>query len=177
MKISKKKESELYDAVHKTIMDTRVQIAILLKKAHNGDDIDNLMSDLARVAPLTAVMCFERTAEPKSPEMPEYKEFVRLWVENCPEIGLQMPKDGAKIKQLIKQTRTYIQNAGGEPSSENAINFWGIFCQNLKKTWAFGRTLSAIEANYPAIIFEMKNGKRKDNYNARTSAQRFVDGL
>src|SRR5690606_5265501 len=54
-------------------------------------------------------------------KFPEYNDFCRIWDENFHEIGFQMPKDGAKIKSIIKQTRQYISNVGKEPSFENVV--------------------------------------------------------
>ena len=65
MKISKKKETELYELLHKELMDARVTISIKLKGAvHHTilNDVDDVMSDLTMKAPLKAIRLFNPNA-------------------------------------------------------------------------------------------------------------------
>ena len=65
MKISKKKETELYELLHKELMDARVKISIKLKGAvHHTilNDVDDVMSDLTMKAPLKAIRLFKPNA-------------------------------------------------------------------------------------------------------------------
>ena len=112
----------------------------------------------------------------KKESYPEYEEFCRIWDEKYHEIGFQMPKDGTKIKSLIRQTRDYINKAGGLVSTENVVNFWCVFVGNLQNTWGHGKDLSTIDSKYMSLIFEMKHGK-KQGFNQRTSTQRIIDSL
>jgi hypothetical protein len=61
MKISKKKEIELYELLHKELMDARVKISMKLKgKVHHTflNDVDDVMSDLTMKTPLKAIRLF-----------------------------------------------------------------------------------------------------------------------
>lgn len=158
-------------------MRARVKIAQLLNFNPQGREIDDILSDLTRNAPNAAIKCFTSKSKPKPVEYPEYTEFVRLWDEKYHEIGLQMPKDGAKIKSIIRQVRDYIKKTDHDPTPENCINFWGAFVQNLKKTWAHGQTLSVIDSKLPSLIFELKHGKQKSSYQSSPSAKRIFESL
>lgn len=115
---------------------------------------------------------FAREARKSKNELPEYKDFIRLWDQYYKEIGLKMPRDGAKVKSIINQTRLYIHNGGKESTPENVIHFWEYFLQRLKSNWAHGKSLAVIESHYTSIIFELKHGKKKDDFNSRNSAER-----
>lgn len=65
MKISKKKETELYDLVHKEVMDARIRINMKLKGVVHvsiKDEVDNVLSDLTKTAPLNAIKLFNKNA-------------------------------------------------------------------------------------------------------------------
>ncbi len=114
---------------------------------------------------------------PKANQYPEYTQFVEIWHKVYAALGFTAV-DGAKIKSLIAKTKQYIHSQGGEVTSEHSINFWMVFVNNLQKTWYHGKDLGVIESKYYAIIYEMKNGKRKDSYGSRASdARRTVEGM
>lgn len=61
MKISKKKETELYKLIHKELMDARIKVLMSLDGAvHNTilNDVDDIMSDLLMKIPLKAIKLF-----------------------------------------------------------------------------------------------------------------------
>lgn len=177
MKISAKKSEELYKAVHEEIMKTRIKIARLLNFNPAGQEIDNLLSDLLKSAPAVALDCF-KAKEIKPTDYPEYKEFIRVWDDRYHELGLDMPKDGHKIKSIIRKTREYIKSAGGDPSSpETVIYFWEKFIQSLHRTWAHGKNLSVIDSHYTSIIFEIKHGAKKQSYQSAPSVARIINDL
>ena len=65
MKLSKKKETELYELLHKELMDARVKISMKLKgTVHHTilNDVDDVMSDLTMKAPLKAIRLFSPNA-------------------------------------------------------------------------------------------------------------------
>jgi hypothetical protein len=65
MKISKKKETELYELLHKELMDARVKISMKLKgTVHHTvlNDVDDVMSGLTMKAPLKAIRLFNTKA-------------------------------------------------------------------------------------------------------------------
>ena len=65
MKISKKKETELYELLHKELMDARVKISMKLKgTVHHTvlNDVDDVMSDLTMKATLKAIRLFNPNA-------------------------------------------------------------------------------------------------------------------
>lgn len=176
MKLTKKKTDQLYNQIHEDIMQARIKIAKLLNFNPSGKEIDNILSDLTRQAPQNAVDLF-KPSEPKKPdEFPEYKTFIDVWHQTYPLI-LTMPRDGGKIKSIIKQTRTYIKSAGGQLTEENTIIFWQAFVSKLVGTWGHGKNLATIESHYMALIYEMKNGKPKNNYVTAPSAKRIIDSL
>lgn len=159
MKISPTKEKELYGVVHEEIMRTRIQIAKLLKYDPQGTKIDDLLSNLMRTAPQAAIQCFKPKDPTKPKEYPEYKQFIDIWDQQYHQL-LQMPKDGAKVKSLIDQTRNYIKSGGNEPTEENVLNFWTAFVGNLHRTWAHNKSLSTIDSKYYELIFELKHGRK-----------------
>lgn len=109
-------------------------------------------------------------------QFPEYTDFTRIWHENYYEIGFVMPRDGAKIKSIILQTRQYISNGGHQPTAENCILLWEAFIKSLPKTWAHGKNLSVIESQYLSLIWHIKNGTKQINgYHSKNSADRFSD--
>lgn len=59
MKISKKKETELYELLHKELMDARLKGTV-----HHSvlNDVDDVMSDLTMKAPLKAIRLFNPNA-------------------------------------------------------------------------------------------------------------------
>jgi len=59
MKLSKKKETELYNTVHNKIMDARVKILMLVKDKKLNDEIDDVMYDLINETPLQAINLFK----------------------------------------------------------------------------------------------------------------------
>lgn len=177
MKISTKKSEELYNAVHEEIMGTRIKIARLLNFNPAGKEIDNLLSDLLVRAPQMAINCFNSKSV-KPTEYPEYKEFLRIWDERYHELGLDMPKDGNKIKSIIRKTREYIKSAGGDPSDNSiVIYFWEKFVGSLHKTWAHGKNLSVVDSHYTSIIFEIKHGPKKQSYANQPSVARIIQDL
>lgn len=59
MKLSKKKEQELYNEVHESIMQVRLKIwAMRFQSKPSIAEIDNLMSDLCIKAPKSALDVF-----------------------------------------------------------------------------------------------------------------------
>lgn len=63
MKISRKKETELYELIHKEIMDARVKISMKLKGVvHHTvqNEVDDVLSDLTMKTPLNAINLFNR---------------------------------------------------------------------------------------------------------------------
>ena len=59
MKLSKKKETELYNTVHNKIMDARVKILMLVKDKNLNDEIDDVMYKLINETPLQAINLFK----------------------------------------------------------------------------------------------------------------------
>ena len=59
--LSLKKEKELYDSVHKKVMDARVEIIMHLKSNNLPyDDIYGILYKLCASTPKTALRCFEK---------------------------------------------------------------------------------------------------------------------
>ncbi len=106
----------------------------------------------------------------KKLEVPEYKDFCRIWDEKYHHIGFKMPRDGSKIKSLILETRRQLGLIPLEATSENVIEFWQIFINNLHKTWGHGKDLAVIESKYPSLIFEMEKGKKVTPQNSASMA-------
>ncbi len=61
MKITKKKESELYDIVREEIMQARIKMLNLSRaKCPNlSNELDNILSDLSKAAPEKAINIFK----------------------------------------------------------------------------------------------------------------------
>jgi SUMO ligase MMS21 Smc5/6 complex component len=61
MKLSPKKQSELYDAVHQEIMNARIEVRKILPNAPIGirEKVDDILSDLCMKAPIAATKLFK----------------------------------------------------------------------------------------------------------------------
>lgn len=113
----------------------------------------------------------------KLPYYPEYPKFIDLWVKHYPTIGIKMPRDGAKIKSLIEETRRQVQLAGHVITEESVCQFWDHFLSKLKSNWYNGKDLPTIESKYSTIIFEMINGKQQPTASKSQQARNFIDSL
>ncbi|GAB4486616.1 MAG: hypothetical protein OHK0019_00590 [Saprospiraceae bacterium] len=61
MKLSKRKRDALYDCVYDEIMRARIKIAILLREVKpQGEEVENILSDLTITAPGKALKVFEQ---------------------------------------------------------------------------------------------------------------------
>ncbi len=60
MKLSKKKEFELYNVVHKEIMRVRIQIARNPEPIITTKEVDEILSKLCYSAPQKAIDCFNK---------------------------------------------------------------------------------------------------------------------
>lgn len=133
----------------------------VLTLSPTGDDSKNVvLADDNHPEVVTGITVPNTKAAAKKVELPEYKDFIRIWDEKYHHIGLKMPRDGAKIKALILETRRQLGLVNLEASPENTIEFWQIFINNLHKTWGHGKDLAVIESKYSSLIFEMEKGKQ-----------------
>jgi len=121
----------------------------------------------------------KKAARQKNEDFPEYTRFIDAFNAKYPHM-LTFPRDGAKVKSLIKQCRQQLTARGKDPTPEHVVAFWEIFVGNLGKTWGHGKDLSTIDSKFNSLVFEIEHGKKQtdnDRYNARTAAQRYVDNL
>jgi len=121
----------------------------------------------------------KKAPRPKNEDFPEYTAFIEKFNAKYPHM-LTFPRDGAKVKSLIKQCRQQLKARGKDPTTEHVVAFWEIFVGNLEKTWGHGKDLSTIDSKFNSLVFEIEHGKKQtdnDRYNARTAAQRYVDNL
>lgn len=59
--LSKKKENELYDVVHKKCIDSRIEVIMYLKnKGIPWEEVDDILYKLCASAPKVALRCFEK---------------------------------------------------------------------------------------------------------------------
>jgi len=152
---------------------------VLATEGISSPDGEAAQTPLFQESPSKSQSSNKKAARPKNEDFPEYTAFIEKFNAKYPNM-LTFPRDGAKVKSLIRQCRQQLANRGKDPTPEHVVAFWEIFVGNLEKTWAHGRTLSTIDSNLNAIIFELEHGKKQtdnDRYNARTAAQRYVDNL
>ena len=174
MKISAKKKTELYNSVHQQIMDARIKISILLEESPLREKVDDIMSDLTISAPQSAIVTMGHVDEKKG-TYAEYQEFINIWMMHYKTVGIKMPRDGAKIKSLIDQTKKFLDDNKMVNSSSTIIEFWTIFIKNLNKTWAHNADLSTIDSKYTSLIAIMMDGKAKQNI--KTGTREFINNL
>ena len=93
-------------------------------------------------------------------QYPEFKQFIDLWCIKYPSM-LTMPKDGAKVKSIIRQVRELVKSKQLDTSAENVVEFWRIFVDNLHRTWGHGKDLSTIDSKLKSLVFELENPKAK----------------
>lgn len=164
MKKKSKKQLELESIAAKLIEDFE----------GHGEPIDYNLDEWKQALVVLGLLYKKPKKEKEA--YPEYTDFIRIWDEKYHHIGLMMPRDGAKIKSLIKQTRQWISNNGHEPTPENCILLWEAFIKSLHKTWAHNKGLTTIDSKYFELLYEIKNGTKKINgYHGKNSADRFSD--
>lgn len=116
-------------------------------------------------------------AKKEENEFPEYKQFVEAFHQKYPTL-LKFPRDGAKVKELIAETRRQLAIHGMEVTHENAVEFWTIFVANIHRTWAAGKMLHVIASHYPSLILELENGKQQfTRKTASESASDYIDNI
>lgn len=93
-------------------------------------------------------------------QYPEFKQFIDLWCIKYPSM-LTMPKDGAKVKSIIRQVRELVKSKQLDTSAENVVEFWRIFVDNLHRTWGHGKDLSTIDSKLKSLVFDLENPKAK----------------
>jgi hypothetical protein len=95
-----------------------------------------------------------------------YKPFIKTWCDKYPLL-LTMPKDGAKVKSIIRQVGEILKTENWEVTAENACNFWTAFVGNLHRTWGHQKDLSTIDSKLKSLFLEMKPGRsetRRDSW-------------
>jgi hypothetical protein len=91
-----------------------------------------------------------------------YKPFIEVWHKKYPGL-LTMPKDGAKVKSIIKQVFELLAAEKWEISPTAAINLWTILVENLHRTWGHNKDLSTIDSKLKSLFFELKEGRKISN--------------
>jgi hypothetical protein len=144
-----------------------------------SDEVLTSTSDSNESGQLTLTTEETKTSKKKPlPYYPEYANFVDQWVKAYPTVGIQMPRDGSKIKQLIEKTRDQLKIRGMPFTEEAVCAFWGLFLTRLKDTWYNGKDLPIIESKYTAIIFELENGKQGQKFTSKaTEAADYIASL
>lgn len=103
-----------------------------------------------------------------------YKPFIATWHSKYPLL-LTMPKDGAKVKSIIRQCVDILKAEEWEISAANLQNFWAKFVDTLPRTWGHNKDLSTIDSKLKSLFLEMKGlntGARKANW--ETEFQQFT---
>lgn len=96
---------------------------------------------------------------------PEFQAFVDIWFKRYPTVGLGANRalGGRMINELIRQTKEQIKVRNWVEGTEQNIQFWQIFVDNLGKTWADGSDLKVINSNYPSLIYQIEHGGKSFN--------------
>lgn len=96
---------------------------------------------------------------------PEFQAFVDIWFKRYPTVGLGANRalGGRMINELIRQTKEQIKVRNWVEGTEENIQFWQIFVDNLGKTWADGSDLKVINSNYPSLIYQIEHGGKSFN--------------
>lgn len=90
-----------------------------------------------------------------------YKPFIAIWSKKYPLL-LTMPKDGAKVKFIIRGVIDILKSEDWEVSVEQACNFWTKFVDNLHRTWGHNKDLSTIDSKLKSLFLEMKGTGSRD---------------
>lgn len=60
MRLTEKRKSQIFDAVHEEIMSARIRIAKILNGRQDGIPVDDILSDLCIKAPQKAIDSFKK---------------------------------------------------------------------------------------------------------------------
>lgn len=154
-------DTGIYGGAHTLKSDNKVLTnEVLVNDTPNGVSQNIALVELFHPDGVTGNKVPNTKARAKKLELPEYKDFCRIWDEHYHHIGFKMPRDGSKIKSLILETRRQLGLINVQATAENVIEFWNIFVSNLHRTWGHGKDLSTIESKYSSLIFDMEKGKQ-----------------
>ena len=170
MKLSPKKQQELYNAVHDEIMNMRIRIKKILTGDHGKpitvtqiNLIDDCLSDLCMKAPIAATKLFKEAEKKKTPPHPAFKRCVDLFHISYPDIPIDGAKDGSKINSIIRKLEANARAKGKEVTNDTAFNGFAYVIQYAKRTghWVDGKNLSAWDSKLGELIHEINNGKQQ----------------
>lgn len=166
MKLSPKKQQQLYNVVSDEIMNARVRIKQLFQPPFfkvKSDEVDDILSDLMMKAPLAATRLFKETEKKKAPPHPAFKRCVDLFHISYPDIPIEGAKDGSKINSIIKKLEANARAKGKEVTNDTAFNGFAYVIQYAKRSnhWVDGKNLSAWDSKLGEIIHEINHGKQQ----------------
>lgn len=169
MKLSPKKQQQLYDAVHQEVMTSRLRVVKLLKSIHSKpitvadiNLIDDVLSDLCMKAPVAATKLFKEEEKKAAGVDPCFHKFKLIWTEAFPILGFDA-MSGTKINSMIKKTKVHVgaRHSGGIMSPSEVEAFFAYVVAYVKRTnhWANGKKIATFDAEFNSIVNEIVNGK------------------
>lgn len=103
---------------------------------------------------------------------PCYQKFIAIWNDAFPNL-LDFPRDGKHFKSLIKKTEQLLVAGNQIVSEESKCDLFTVVVLWAKQNhWAGGQPVGTFDSKFKSIVYEMKNGKKKDNFNSQNSASR-----
>lgn len=104
---------------------------------------------------------------------PCYVKFIDIWNRYFPNL-LDFPRDAKHFKSLISKTHEMLLKVGKETSEDMKCNSFEFVVKWCKQSnhFASGKPVGFFDSQYKSIIYEMKTGKKKDNFNNQNSSER-----
>lgn len=107
---------------------------------------------------------------------PLYKYFIEIWDEFYHGL-LTMPRDGLKIKSIIRMTGEVMRDMNRDITPDGALKFWRWFVSSLKGTFHHNKDLCYIESKFKSIVKELLDKRNGQTTTTRPNGQRFAQQL
>lgn len=103
-----------------------------------------------------------------------YRACVEHWLKVVHPDWSFSAVDGRSLKFIITQIESYAAKNGKTLDEDGIVNFFRYMCNSLPSFYK-SQNLNVINNKFDSIIFEIKNGRKKENFNSKNSADRFSD--
>lgn len=98
---------------------------------------------------------------PKINDKSLYTLCVEAWFENWSDYVFSKV-DGSKMKNIIKQLKTFAKRNNIEPTDEEILNYWKIIINKMPKFYQ-GKDLKTVDSKLNEIVNEIKTNKNERN--------------
>jgi hypothetical protein len=103
-----------------------------------------------------------------------YGMCVEFWLKEFHEGFIFKGQQGKAMKSIIEKIRQSCKNASMEGNDMQIFLSFKKMCLSIPEYYK-SKDLPILDSKYNEIIYEIKNGKRKDGFNNKNSHERFSD--